>query len=146
MASSAAASISRSDARPGDLSLFRLYVMRAIYFAIGVLEGSQVLPALFNHQPTDRGVIASLLSGLCLLCLVGLRYPVKMLPLLLFEMVWKTIWFFAFGLPQYMSGQLPPTFGDDFIPITFGVVIMPLIIPWGYVWRNFVVAPGDRWR
>lgn len=143
---STAASASRAGRQEGEPSLFRLYVMRAIYFAIGVLEGSQVFPALFVHEPTARGVIPALLSGLCLLCLLGLRYPTKMLPLLLFEMAWKYVWFFAFGLPQYLSGQQPPTFGDDFFPIAFGVVIMPFVIPWGYVWRNYVLAPGDRWR
>ena len=143
---STAASISSSAAQQEELSLIRLYVLRAVYFAIGILEGSQVFPVLFNHEPTARGVIPSLLSGLCLLCLLGLRYPRQMLPLLLVEMAWKYIWFFAFGLPQYLSGQQPPTFGDDFFPITFGVVLMPFVIPWGYVWRNYVTAPGDRWR
>jgi hypothetical protein len=80
------------------------------------------------------------------MCVLGLRYPRQMLPLLLFEMAWKTIWFLAFGLPQYLSGQVPPTFGEDFKAITIGVVIMPFVIPWGYVWRHYVKAPGDRWR
>lgn len=129
-----------------ELSLARLYVMRVIYFLIAFGEGSQVVPALFSHEPTARGVIPALLSGLCLMCVLGLRYPRQMLPLLLFEMAWKYIWFFAFGLSQYMSGQVPPTFGDDFKAITAGVVIMPFVIPWGYVWRHFVKAAGDRWR
>ena len=135
-------------AAPADeeLSLFRLHVMRLIYFLIAFAEGAQVVPALFVHEPTARGVIPALLSGFCLTCLLGLRYPTKMLPLLLFEMAWKYIWFFAFGLPQYLSGRVPPTFGDDFPAITFGVVIMPFVIPWGYVWRHYVKAPGDRWR
>lgn len=130
----------------GELSLARLYVMRVIYFLIAFGEGSQVVPALFSHEPTARGVIPALLSGLCLMCVLGLRYPRQMLPLLLFEMAWKYIWFFAFGLPQYMSGRVPPTFGEDFKAITAGVVIMPFVIPWGYVWRRFVKAGGDRWR
>jgi hypothetical protein len=129
-----------------ELSLARLNVMRVIYFLIAFGEGSQVVPALFNHEPTARGVIPALLSGLCLMCVLGLRYPRQMLPLLLFEMAWKYIWFFAFGLPQYMSAQVPPTFGEDFKAITAGVVIMPFVIPWGYVWRHFVKAAGDRWR
>jgi len=129
-----------------ELSLFRLYVLRAIYFLIAFAEGSQIIPALFVHEPTARGVIPALLSALCVLCLFGLRYPQQMLPLLLFETAWKTIWFFAFGLPQYMSGQVPPTFAEDFKAITAGVVIMPFVIPWGYVWRNYVKAAGDRWR
>ena len=134
-------------AQPADeLSLFRLYILRAIYFLIAFAEGSQVIPALFVHEPTARGVIPALLSALCVLCLLGLRYPRQMLPLLLFETAWKYIWFFAFGLPQYMSGQVPPTFAEDFKAITAGVVIMPFVIPWGYVWRNYVKAAGDRWR
>lgn len=143
---STTASPRAESASDNELSLLRLYIMRAIYFLIAFAEGSQVLPGLFAHEPTARGVIPALLSALCLLCLLGLRYPKQMLPLLLFEMAWKTIWFFAFGLPQYLSGQVPPTFGEDFKAITVGVVIMPFVIPWGYVWRHYVKAPGDRWR
>ena len=130
----------------GELSLLRLNVMRFIYFLIAFGEGSQVVPALFAHEPTARGVIPALLSGFCLMCVLGLRYPRQMLPLLLFEFAWKYIWFFAFGLPQYLSGQVPPTFGEDFKAITAGVVIMPFVIPWGYAWRHYVTAQGDRWR
>jgi len=130
----------------GKLSPLRLNVMRVIYFAIAFLEGSQVVPALFVHEPTARGVIPALLSGFCLTCVLGLRYPRQMLPLLMFEMAWKYIWFFAFGLPQYLSGQLPATFGEDFPAIGFGVVIMPFVLPWGYIWRHYVKAAGDRWR
>ena len=115
-----------SAAAPDDeLSLLRLYVLRAIYFLIAFGEGSVVVPDLFVHDATARGVIPALLSGLCLMCVLGLRYPTRMLPLLLFEATWKYIWFFTFGLPQYLSRQVPPTFAEDFMPITFGVVIMP---------------------
>ena len=135
-------------ARPAgdELSLLRLYILRAVYLLIGLGEGSQVLPSLFAHDPSARGVIPALLSGLCLLMLLGLKYPRQMLPLLLFELAWKYIWFFAFGLPQYFSGQQPPTFAEDFINIGFGVILMPLVLPWGYVWRNYIKEPGDRWR
>jgi hypothetical protein len=27
-----------------------------------------------------------------------------------------------------------------------GVVLFPLVIPWGYVLANYVKAPADRWR
>lgn len=144
MASTVAAAPGRR--ADNELSLPRLYVMRGMYLLIGLGEGSQVAPALFVHDPTARGVIPALLAGMCLLDLLGLRYPRQMLPLLLFEFAWKYIWFFAFGLPQWFSGQQPPTFADDFLNIGFGVIIMPFVIPWGYVWRHYVKAPGERWR
>ena len=77
--------------------------------------------------------------------LLGLRYPLAMLPLLMFELAWKMIWLVAYGLPQWSSGQRPPTFAEDSFNIGLGVILL-LVIPWGYVWRHYVQRPGDRWR
>jgi hypothetical protein len=130
----------------GDVSLARLYVLRATYLLLVVGLGAMIAPPLISHEPTARGVIPSLLGAVWLLAFVGLRYPLKMLPLLMFELVWKSIWLFDFGLAQWLSGQRPPTFADDFFNITMGVVLMPLVIPWGYVYRQYVKARADRWR
>jgi hypothetical protein len=64
----------------------------------------------------------------------------------MFEFAWKSIWMVAYGLPQWLSGQLPPTFAEDFFNISLGVVLMPLVIPWGYVYRHYVKQAGARWR
>jgi hypothetical protein len=133
-------------AAENDLTVLRLYVLRAVYLLIGLGEGSQIAPVLFVHEPATRGVVPALLAGMCLLDLLGLKYPRQMLPLLMFEFAWKWIWMLAFGLPQWFSGQQPPTFAEDFFNIGFGVILMPFVIPWGYIWHNYVKAPGDRWR
>jgi hypothetical protein len=140
------ATTSMPGAAADELPVWRLYLLRAIYALIGLGEGSQVIPGLFHHGPVDRGVIPSLLAAMCLLDLVGLKYPTRMLPLLLFEFAWKSIWVLSYGLPQWSSGQVPPTFTDDFKPILFGMILMPLVLPWGYIWRKYVTAPADRWR
>jgi len=144
---STAASVSRSTAdTAGEVSLVRLYVLRATYLLLVVGLGAMIVPALFTHEPMARGVIPSLLGAVWLLAFVGLRYPLQMLPLLMFEFVWKTIWLVAFGLPQWSSGQLPPTFAEDFKAIVAGVILMPIVIPWGYVYRHYVNQQANRWR
>jgi hypothetical protein len=130
----------------GEVSLARLYVLRATYLLLVVGLGAMILPPLLSHEPTARGVIPSLLGAVWVLAFVGLRYPLLMLPLLMFELAWKAIWLFDFGLPQWFSGQLPPTFAEDFFNILMGVVLMPLVIPWGYVYRHYVKAQPNRWR
>ena len=147
MASTAASA--RASALPlenSELSVFRLYVLRATYALIAFAQLALTGPAIFVHDPTARGVIPSIIVGMCLIDLFGIKYPRQMLPMLLFEFAWKYIWFFAFGLPQWFSGQQPPTFAEDFFNIGFGVIIMPFVIPWGYFWRNYVLAHGDRWK
>ena len=129
-----------------DVPVWRLYVLRGAYLLLVVGIGAMILPKVISHEPTARGVIPSLLLGVWLLAFLGLKLPLRMLPVLMFEFAWKAVWLIAFGLPQYFSGQLPETFAEDMFNIAFGVILMPLVIPWGYVWRNYVKAPADRWR
>jgi hypothetical protein len=147
MASTAAsASAFPESASEGEVSLVRLYVLRAAYLLLVVGLGAMIVPDIVSHRLIDRGVIASLLGCVWLLAFIGLRYPLQMLPLLMFELGWKAIWMIAYGLPQYSAGQFPPTFAEDFFNIAFGVLLMPLVIPWPYVWRHYVKRPGARWR
>ena len=130
----------------GGVSLLRLHVLRAAYLLLVVGLGAMIVPELVSHPLASRGVIASLLGAVWLLAFLGLRYPLEMLPLLIFEFAWKALWMIAYGLPQWWAGELPPTFAEDFFNIAFGVVLMPLVIPWGHVWRHYVKRPGARWQ
>ena len=90
-------------------------------------------------------VVFSVLSAMALLAVLGIRYPIKMLPLLFFEFVWKFIWVLAFGLPLLLSGQLDPGMTESLTNSLIGVVLVPLVLPWGYVLKHYLKAPGDRW-
>ena len=129
-----------------DVSLVRIYVLRATYLLIVIGLGAMIVPTVFRHSLISRGVIPSLLGGVWLLAWLGLRYPLQMLPLLLFEFAWKSVWMLAYGLPQWTSGQMPPTFSEDIFAIGLGVILMPLVIPWGYVYRHYIKQSGTRWR
>src|SRR5438045_4502698 len=112
---STVASLARTDTNSteGDVSLVRLYVLRATYLLLVVGLGAMIVPALITHEPMARGVIPSLLGAVWLLAFIGLKYPLQMLPLLMFEFGWKTIWLFDFGLPQWFAHRMPPTFSED---------------------------------
>ena len=76
---STSASVSRSGAdTAGEVSLVRLYVLRATYVLLVVGLGLMIVPELFSHEPMARGVIPSLLGAVWLLAFVGLRYPLQM--------------------------------------------------------------------
>jgi hypothetical protein len=134
-----------------EVSTFRLYLLRAMYVFTVVGLAIEKLPALLHPATPSPGdsVILSVLGATALLAVVGIRYPLKMLPLLFFEFVWKSIWILVFGLPLLLSGGLDPnvTFGgtETLIACVVGVVLVPLVMPWGYVLKQYVKAPGDRW-
>jgi hypothetical protein len=129
-----------------EVSLARIYVLRATYLLLVIGLGGMIVPDVISHPVISRGVIPSLLGAIWVLAFVGLKYPVEMLPLLMFEFAWKSIWVVAYGLPQWSAGQLPPTFAEDSFNIGLGVILMPLVIPWGYVYRHYLKQSGARWR
>jgi hypothetical protein len=53
-----------------------------------------------------EGVVESMLLAMALLAFVGVRYPVTMLPLLLFESAWKLIWLAVVALPLWTTGRM----------------------------------------
>lgn len=130
----------------GEVSLARLYVMRLMYLVLALGIGAMVLPTLLSHGPGTEGLVTCLLGGVGLLAILGLRYPLQMVPLLMFELVWKTMWVLDFGLPRLLANQLTADLAQDLKGTMVGVVLMPLVIPWGYVWRHYVQRPGDRWK
>jgi hypothetical protein len=131
-----------------DVSTFRLYALRAMYAftAIGLLLARW--PAIVNPPPGishASTVVAMFLGALSILAVLGIRYPLKMLPLLFFELLWKIMWLVAWGFPLWSTGQLAPDSEQTLISNLVGVVLVPLAIPWGYVFNQYVKAPGDRW-
>jgi hypothetical protein len=130
-----------------DVSLFRLYLMRAVYLMMFLFLASTKWPLLFHHNPWTlmSGVAFVLLSALGLMAGWAIRYPLKMLPILIFEWVWKTTWVVAIGLPLWRAGKMDPDFAETLKATFPGIVLVPLVIPWPYFWRNYMKAPGDRW-
>jgi hypothetical protein len=130
-----------------EVSIVRLYILRATYLFMAVGLGIQIWPLILDH-PADlellRGVVRSLLGAVGLLALLGIRYPLRMLPLMFFEAVWKTIWILGFGLPRLALGPLDPDFRETMVACLMGL-IFPLVIPWGYVVAVYLRAPSDRW-
>ena len=130
------------------VSTFKLNLLRAGYLYIAVGLAIFELPALLVPENLSRldKVVLSVLGAMALLAVLGIRYPLKMLPLLFFEFLWKAIWLVAFGLPLLLGGRLSAETTETLTGVVMGVVLVPLVTPWAYVLRHYVKAPGDRWR
>lgn len=130
-----------------EVSTVRLYLMRAMYALIAFAMGSFIWPAALNHGEWDRwhGVGVSMLAALSALAALGIRYPLQMLPMLIFEFAWKTIFVLLVALPAWKSGHLDAATRETMSESLLGVVLCPIVIPWRYVWANYVRRSGDRW-
>jgi membrane associated rhomboid family serine protease len=132
-----------------DISTWRLNLMRAMYLLMAVGLALTVWPHILAPPDLAAGpksVIRALLGALCLMSLLGLRYPLQMLPILMFELLWKLIWVLASAVPMWLGPGLDAYASETLFACLMGVVLVPIVIPWRYAIAHFVRAPGARWR
>ena len=130
-----------------DVSIFRLSVLRLLYLLIFVYLSTSIWRLFFNHKPWSlmHGVACALLAALGALMALGLRYPLQMLPIMLFELLWKAIWLVGVGMPLWRANQVDAESAETLQACLVGVVLCVIAIPWPYFWANYVRKSGDRW-
>jgi hypothetical protein len=105
-------------------------------------------PLVINYDqstPLFQGVVAVLLTAMSLLAFLGLRYPVRLLPILIFECLWKVIWLGVVALPAVAAGHVDQAMSQLIVNCSLVVIILA-VVPWRFVGQRYVVAKGDRWR
>jgi hypothetical protein len=78
--------------------------------------------------------------GSCsIISFIGIIKPLKMLPIVLFEIVYKITWLLIVAFPLWAKNQLagsPAAYTTN----VFMLVILPILaMPWGYFYKNFIL-------
>lgn len=130
------------------VAMWRIHMLRLAYLLMAGVMGPFVWQqVLFQIEPwpAPRIIAKSMLASLALLSLLGLRYPLQMLPLMLLETLWKTVAILLIILPAWLAHRMTPDmqvlFGE-----CIGIVVVWLVMPWRYVWARYVRQPGEAWR
>ena len=132
------------------ISTLRLNLLRLFYLvlALGIGLGMHVWSMMIHQVSSmamDTGVKICMLFALSILSILGLRYPLQMLPVLFWEFTWKASWLLAVALPNWLHGQWSKELGANAFPIAMIAIFIPLV-PWSYVFERYVKRSGDPWR
>lgn len=130
-----------------SLPTWRLNLMRGGYFLMFIGLALTKWPQLVSHDPWElkQGTVVTIFVALSVLAFAGLRYPQKMLPILLFEVAWKLLWLGVVALPLWLDGNLA---GATLVQTQAVLFVVPIIavVPWRFAFRQFALTRGDRWR
>ena len=120
---------------------WRWYLMKAFYTFVFVAFGFQIWSTLATQtelwDPTEA-VAYSFWAAYATLMGLGIRYPLKMLPLLLLQLFYKMVWLIIAYLPLKEAGALNETALELYKANGIGVILDILIIPWRYVYRTLL--------
>jgi hypothetical protein len=121
--------------------------MRVGYLVMGAGLAITKWPKFLAHEPWGlaEGTVLTMLVAMSVLALLGLRYPQRMLPILLFEVGWKLTWLGFVALPLWLDGNLTGAIREQVAAVMW-VTIVIAVVPWRHVVSQFMMARGERWR
>jgi hypothetical protein len=131
-----------------SVSLWRSNLLRFCFLVLALFMGSVVWSQLLFESPdwpVIQGLAKSMFAALTLLSLLGARYPLQMLPLMLYEVAWKSIWLVLIAFRAWIAGKWNADIASLFHQ-TIGIVIVYFIVPWPYVWARYVAQPMEPMR
>ncbi|MBA3853305.1 MAG: hypothetical protein C0503_02760 [Gemmatimonas sp.] len=134
----------RDYARWEGVRPIQIATLRLFYFLMAAFVATDAWRGILTHQgPWDpvRAVAVCVWAAYPTLGILGLWQPLRMLPLMLFMVSYKSIWLAAVAFPLWRADALWGTPTGEMTQAFMALPIVLLAIPWGYVWRNFVRPP-----
>ena len=108
-------------------------------FGLGIIVIPKVMLSIFgwpNQDPIVFGVTGSVYLSFALLSILGLRAPLKFVPVLLLQLSYKVVWFIGVIIPIILAGKFP-VYAILLVIIFATYIIGDLIaIPFSYVFAK----------
>lgn len=119
-----------------------IYLLRTLYLLIFLFVGFDSWSALLKHEgawnPMSAAALA-MFASYSLLSILGVFQPLKMLPIVMFMVVYKSIWLLFVAYPLWASGQLAGSPAEGMTRVFMWVPVAMAMVPWKYVLEKYVL-------
>jgi hypothetical protein len=106
---------------------------------LGIIIVPEMIKSSFPwpvEEPVAFGIIGSIYVAYGLLSVLGLRSPLKFVPLLLLQLFYKSVWFIGVALPLWATGHFPSYAIPTVIIFATFIVGDLIAIPFSYVFAK----------
>ena len=118
-----------------------IYLLRLLFLLVVVFVASDSWSAMLKHQGQwdhVRAAAVCMWASYSVLSIFGLINPLKWLPIVMFDIVYKIIWLVIVAYPLWSTGQLAGSPAEG-MTRAFVWVILPIVaMPWAYAFRTYV--------
>ncbi|HEV7163987.1 MAG TPA: hypothetical protein VGO35_01185 [Gammaproteobacteria bacterium] len=133
----------RDHVRYEGVRRINIYLLRTLYFLMATMLAYDVWSYTLGHRgpwENKEGIAWSVWAGFSTLAILGVFHPLKMIPILLLEIFYKSLWLILVAYPLWKAGTLTGSPAEGTFYVFIPVVIVYLIMPWGYVFRTYVLG------
>ena len=76
--------------------------------------------------------------------IIGIFHPLKMLPIVMFEILYKLVWLVIVAWPLWVTDQLVGSPAEAMTHAFLWVLLPIVAMPWGYAFRTYVRCARGR--
>ena len=124
-----------------------IYLLRVLYFLMFAFVGLDSWRSIIAHQgPWDhvRAVAWCVWAAYPTLSFFGIINPLRWLPIVIFMIFYKVLWVVAVAYPLWRAGTLVGSPADEMAHVFIWAPVVAVFVPWGYVFKNYVVRSKTR--
>lgn len=123
-----------------------IYLLRLLFLLMLVFLGKESWTFIFTHKgiwnPMDA-MAWCIWASYSVLSIFGIIQPLKMLPIVMLEILYKVIWLILVAYPLWSSNQLAGS-SAEVMTYNFLLVVLPILaMPWRYFFRKYILV-GKR--
>jgi hypothetical protein len=118
-----------------------VHLLRLGYLLVFLTVGNISWRRLIGHEGAWDPLQAAALSmwaAHSVLSLVGVFQPLKMLPLVLFEIAYKVIWLAVVAWPLWLANRLAGSSAEGLTYAFLPVLVPIVLVPWPLVFRKYL--------
>lgn len=121
----------------------KIYVLKLFFLLMFLFVAKDAWTELITHKGEWNAEIAiawcaiaayTTLSGL------GIFHTLKMLPIMLFMLLYKGLWLGFVAYPLWKAGTLAGSESEGWAQIFVGIFIPIIFVPWRYVFKTYVLG------
>jgi hypothetical protein len=134
---------SPNDSKYEGVRPINIYLLRVLYFLMFAFVGLDSWRSIIAHAgPWDhvRAVAWCVWVAYPTLSFFGIFHPLRWLPIVVFMIFYKVLWVVVVAYPLWRVGTLAGSPADEMAHVFIGAPVVALFVPWGYVFRHFVLG------
>ena len=124
-----------------------IYVMRLFFALMFVFVATDSWSVIIKHEgPWDptRAVAWCCWAAYATLSLLGVFHTLRMLPIMLFMIFYKSLWLIVVAYPLWIAGTLAGSPAEGMTHVFSGIIIPIIFMPWKYVFEKYILIEKKK--
>ena len=126
-----------------------IYLLRLLFILMLVFLGKDSWTHILTFKGTWNPMTAMawcIWASYSVLSILGIIHPLKMLPIVMLEILYKVIWLILVAYPLWSSNQLAGSPPEGMTNVFLLVILPILAMPWRYFFKKYILirARGAR--